>query len=500
MNRRNTRKPPRASTLLAVIERLESRAMLAGLGQDSLSGLGSITAVLLPGVSPPPGIIFNGGSPTLGSAAGTGGSRSNGPVLLGGSGSGTGSSSSGSSSSAPTGPVLSSQYTSRSNTGGQGRGTNNSGTHSGSDLWLLYGVGLGAASSSSGASGGSSPNFLPLLTQYTEGSNAGGQGNGTEGTLSNADLWNLYWSGSGAGSSSSGSDEGSLADDPTISAQYTGGSGIGCITPLVYNPQSDGPPVFHSGVWTGDEGGVQFVNAGDPDGEEGVRQTFSYEEVDDIWPIEREDYERQVEEGKWDVPEPPKPKDEFDSIPTDENGNYSWLSRQKYSDFLGQIVQTGKAFAWHMAEWFGPDEVARAAKPVIAGGKGLAIIAFGAGKADNLDDLAKAAFMTRYGKYVSKFDGYKHALDLDHLKAALAEKNGVVLKINPKNGLPFDHLLETRNAMNGLYDRIPLLKKYLGDPSLTPEQRDLIKKELGEISTLLDRAEQILGENAGMMP
>ena len=108
--------------------------------------------------------------------------------------------------------------------------------------------------------------------------------------------------------------------------------------------------------------------------------------------------------------------------------------------------------------------------------------------------------MTRYGKYVSKFDGYKHALDLDHLKAALAEKNGVVLKINPKNGLPFDHLLETRNAMNGLYDRIPLLKKYLGDPSLTPEQRDLIKKELGEISTLLDRAEQILGENAGMMP
>ena len=271
-----------------MIERLESRAMLAGLGQDSLSGLRSITAVLLPGVSSPPGIVFNGGSPTLGSAAGTGGSQSNGPVLLGGSGSGTGSSSSGSSSSDPNGPVLlgdsgsgtgsssggssssdpnspvlSSQYNGGSNAGTQGSGTNNGGTLSGSDLWLLYGAGLGAGSSSSGASGGSSSNLLALLSQYQEGSNAGGQGNGTVGTLSNADLWGMYWSGAGAGSSSSGSDEGSLAEDPTISAQYTGGSGIGGITPLVYNPERDGPPVFHSGVFTGDHGSVQFVQTAD---------------------------------------------------------------------------------------------------------------------------------------------------------------------------------------------------------------------------------------------
>ena len=61
--------------------------MLAGLGQDSLSGLGSTTAVLLPGVSSPPGIVLTGGSPTLGSAAGTGGSQSTSPVLLSGSGS-----------------------------------------------------------------------------------------------------------------------------------------------------------------------------------------------------------------------------------------------------------------------------------------------------------------------------------------------------------------------------------------------------------------------------
>ncbi|MEN9666206.1 MAG: hypothetical protein RLZZ326_2569, partial [Planctomycetota bacterium] len=260
------------------------------LGQDSLSGLGSITAVLLPGVSSPPGIVLTGGSPTLGSAAGTGGSQSNGPVLLSGSGSGTSSTPSGAGSSStpngpvlfggtgsgtgsststtgsspdPNSPVLLSQYTGGSNAGTQGTGTNNGGTLSGSDLWLLYGAGLGAGSSSSGASGGSSSNLLTLLSQYQKGSNVGGQGNGTGGTLSNADLWGMYWSGAGAGSSSSGSDNGSLADDPTISSQYTGGSGIGRITPLVYNPESDGPPVFHSGVFTGDHGSVQFVQTAD---------------------------------------------------------------------------------------------------------------------------------------------------------------------------------------------------------------------------------------------
>jgi hypothetical protein len=102
-----------------------------------------------------------------------------------------------------------------------------------------------------------------LSLQYTGGSGVGGQGRGTVGTLTNAELLRLYWSGAGAGSSSSSSDEGSLADDPTISAQYTGGSGIGRITPLVYYPESDGPPVFHSGVWTGDDGSVQFVQTAD---------------------------------------------------------------------------------------------------------------------------------------------------------------------------------------------------------------------------------------------
>ena len=319
MNRRNTTKrPPRTSTLCTVIEALEPRAMLAGVGPESWSA---------PGLAPAP---------------------------LG------------------TGALLSS------------------------------GVILTCSSPTPGSSGTSSP---PAPTS------------GSGGTTSGGDLSDSFSAGSGAGGSTSGSTGGVSTDGPALSSPYNGGSGVGSITPLVYNPESDGPPVFHSGVFTGDQGGVQFVNAGDPDGEEGVRQTFSYEEVDDIWPIEREDYERQVEEGKWDVPEPPKPKDEFDSIPTDENGNYSWLSRQKYSNLLGQIVQTGKAFVWHMAEWFGPDEAAKIAKPLIAGGKGLAVIAFGAGKADDVDDVARAARNGTLPRWNGKKPSY--TINPDHAPGTL---------------------------------------------------------------------------------
>jgi len=80
------RKKTHPSTQTA-FESLEPRAMLAGLGTDSLSGLGSTTAVLLPGTSSSSsssssGIVLGGGSPTPGSALGTGSSAPNGPVLF----------------------------------------------------------------------------------------------------------------------------------------------------------------------------------------------------------------------------------------------------------------------------------------------------------------------------------------------------------------------------------------------------------------------------------
>jgi hypothetical protein len=102
----------------------------------------------------------------------------------------------------------------------------------------------------------------------------------------------------------------------------------------------------------------------------------------------------------------------------------------------------------------------------------------------------------RYGNYVRRVDDFKHPLEAEHVKAALVEKNGGVVKINPATGLPYDHLLETRNAMHGAFDRIQLLKKYLSDPDLPAAMRSAVQSELAELSKMLDNAEQILGELA----
>ena len=268
MNRRSTKKPPRASTLRMVIERLETRAMLAGVGPESWSAPGLAPAPLGTGALLSSGVILTCSSPTPGSSG----------------------------TSSPPAPV-----------------SGSGGTTSGGDLWLAYSTGSGAGGSASGSTGGVSKDGPALPSQYAGGSGAGGQGNGTGGTLSNADIWRVYWSGAGAGSSSSGSDEGSLANDPTLAAKYTGGSGGGLVffvtgatradaagsgdqqgttgstaltladgqstvttTPLVYQPGSDDGPGLVMAVWTGDDGGWQVVLAserenssddGVPDGE-----------------------------------------------------------------------------------------------------------------------------------------------------------------------------------------------------------------------------------------
>ena len=253
MSRRNTAKrPPRTFTLCTVIEALETRAMLASVGPESWSAPGLVPAPLGTGSLFSSGIILTCSSPTPGSSG----------------------------TSSPPAPAA-----------GSG------GTTSGGDLWLSYSAGSGAGGSTSGSTGGLSTNGPALSSQYTGGSGVGGQGNGTVGPLTNADLWRLYWSGAGAGSSS-GSANGSLVNDPTISARYTGGSGGGMVffvtgatgadaassgsqqgttgsntltladgqspvmtTPLVYQPGSDDGPGVVTAVWTGGEGDVQFIRA-----------------------------------------------------------------------------------------------------------------------------------------------------------------------------------------------------------------------------------------------
>jgi hypothetical protein len=61
--------------------------------------------------------------------------------------------------------------------------------------------------------------------------------------------------------------------------------------------------------------------------------------------------------------------------------------------------------------------------------------------------------------------------------------------------VPISFLEETRNYMQGAYDRILLLKKYVGNPQLSAAERAVIEDELGELSKMLDTAENILGEH-----
>ncbi len=144
---------------------------------------------------------------------------------------------------------------------------------------------------------------------------------GSGGTTSGGDLWDSFSVKPGAGSSSSSSDEGSLADNPTITAKYTGGSGGGLVffvtgatgadaassgsqqestgsttltladgqspvmtTPLVYQPGSDDGPGVVSGVWTGGDGGWQVILMSDGENsyEDGAPDG---EPQDDPWPL-----------------------------------------------------------------------------------------------------------------------------------------------------------------------------------------------------------------------
>ncbi|QDU60465.1 hypothetical protein Pan216_13060 [Planctomycetes bacterium Pan216] len=102
---------------------------------------------------------------------------------------------------------------------------------------------------------------------------------------------------------------------------------------------------------------------------------------------------------------------------------------------------------------------------------------------------------TSYGRYVRRVDNYKHSLDPRHVKSAAREKAGEVVS-RKESGVPYDHLTETRNDMASAKRHIVNIKKHLSDRNLSKANRAIIEGELGELSNLLDNAENILGELA----
>ena len=262
--KRRTSSPHR---LRPVIEALEPRAMLAGVGPESLSAGGIGTPLMGAGALLTSGTILTCSSPTPGSSGtaslpgstgGSGGSASGGVLWLPSTaGSGAGTSSSGSTGTVTTnGPALSSRFGGGSGPGGQGAsaGTGSS-TQIGDEFWLSYRAGSGAGTSSSGSAGTLNTNGPALSSQV------GGSGDSQSappaasgsGRLSVVLFDSAQPSRTGSGTAPGSTGSNTLTLEEGVPPPR--------LTPLVLHPGSDDGPGFVSGVWTGDEGGVQFVLA-----------------------------------------------------------------------------------------------------------------------------------------------------------------------------------------------------------------------------------------------
>lgn len=176
MTRRNAKERPARrtrSSMLSMVEALEPRAMLAGVGPESWSVPGLAPAPLATGLPFSSGMLLTCSSPTPGSSgssslpaptAGTGGTQSNGLALPSNSGSGAGSSPTGSGSNNSGGLALPCNSGSGTGSSPTGSGSSNAG-----GLALPSNSGSGAGSSNSGTGSNSDPNSPVLSAQYTGG-------------------------------------------------------------------------------------------------------------------------------------------------------------------------------------------------------------------------------------------------------------------------------------------------------------------------------------------
>jgi len=217
VNRRNTTRrltAPRNHALSrALFEHLEPRAMFAGMGSESWSPSVLPTAPLGTGALDPSGIIL----PYLGPAPGSSGASSL-PALPAASG----------------------------------------GSPGGGGLCLPSPSGYGAGSTASGIGGGVNISGPALLAHYTSGSLAG-QATPTA-ALGAGGLPFVAYDPSQIGATGARTQPGSTGSTISFLADAQSRA---TIVPLVYQPGSGDKPVFDSGVWRGDEEGVQFVQLAD---------------------------------------------------------------------------------------------------------------------------------------------------------------------------------------------------------------------------------------------
>ena len=81
------------------------------------------------------------------------------------------------------------------------------------------------------------------------------------------------------------------------------------------------------------------------------------------------------------------------------------------------------------------------------------------------------------------------------MAAAVRELAGEVVKINPRDGQPYDHVTEVRNAAQGLTNTSERIKKMLGDPSLSSKARGELESQLRTAKKKLDELRE-----TGLLP
>jgi len=77
-------------------------------------------------------------------------------------------------------------------------------------------------------------------------------------------------------------------------------------------------------------------------------------------------------------------------------------------------------------------------------------------------------------------------LDTEHVDAASRELNGEVVKTNPRDGRPYDHVTEVRNAAMGLQKEADRIKSMLGSGDLTKKARGALETNLRQANQKLD--------------
>jgi RHS repeat-associated protein len=98
------------------------------------------------------------------------------------------------------------------------------------------------------------------------------------------------------------------------------------------------------------------------------------------------------------------------------------------------------------------------------------------------------------GREITSIEGkitrqMKH-LDAEHISAAARELKGEVVKINPRDGKPFDHVTEVREAAQGLQNQANKIESMLGSGDLTKKARAALENNLRQANKKLEELKQ----------